>query len=122
MSTLPISQGIPGASPSSPAHKRMLKTYPCNSTLMAGWRAAVCRLWLEAHLDTVAELYDSTQSSYVCFAFPHVGANIGCKMHYRTVCFHSWLACLISKIFRQEAIMSGSLENYAQLTMMLNNV
>lgn len=50
------------------------------------------------------------------FAFPQLGANLGCKIHHRTVCFCSWLTCLISKIFRQEAIMSCSLENYAQLT------
>lgn len=90
-------------------------------TLTAGWREAAWGPWPEAQHDAVAELWNSTQPPSVCFAFPHVGANTGCKIHHGTVCFHSWLACLISKIFRQEAIMSGSLENYAQLTMMLNN-
>lgn len=102
-------------------HERMLKARTCNFTLMAGGKGACAACpQLGAPQGALAWRPASFPifigSSYISSAFPHTGANRGYGIHHTRVCFCSWLTCLISKILRQEAIMSCSLENYAQLT------
>lgn len=51
-----------------------------------------------------------------CFAPSWGKHRLPTAPRQRTVCFRSWLTCLISKTIRQEAIMSCILERDAQLT------